>query len=73
MTSKISTQKAKQLIQFNFVLFMIFSPESAKRAFKLEMHVKCNEIRTSTALVNIKAFKFMNMQSYITFGQCFAL
>ena len=52
--------------------FHDFSHESVKqKSFKLETHVKCIQIRTSTALVNVKAFKFMNRQSFIAFGQCF--
>ena len=52
---------------------MIFSHKRVNSAFKLKMHVKCIQIRTSTALMNVKEFKFTNRQSFIAFGQCFSL
>ena len=52
---------------------MIFSHKRVNSAFKLKMHVKCIQIRTSTALMMVKEFKFTNRQSFIAFGQCFSL
>ena len=50
---------------------MIFSHKRVNSAFKLKMHVKCIQIRTSTALMNVKEFKFTNRQSFIAFGSVF--
>ena len=50
---------------------MIFSHKRVKSAFKLKMHVKCIQIRTSTALMNVNEFKFTNRQSFIAFGSVF--
>ena len=52
---------------------MIFSHKRVNIAFKLKMHVKCIQIRTSTALMMVKELKFTNRQSFIAFGQCFSL
>ena len=52
---------------------MIFSHKRVKSAFKLKMHVKCIQIRTSFALMNVKEFKFTNRQAITAFGQCFSL
>ena len=56
--------------------FHDFSHKRVKSAFKLKMHVKCIQIRTScTALMNVKEFKFTNRhsQAFIAFGQWFSL